>query len=57
MKKIALCLALAVFTLPITTISWAAPVRHEKVVVVHKHRHHVVKHPIRRHHPVVIEKR
>ncbi len=57
MKKIALCLALAFFTLPITTMSQAAPVRHEKVVVVHKHRHHVVKHPIRRHHPVVIERR
>ncbi|WP_213992379.1 hypothetical protein [Sodalis sp. dw_96] len=57
MKKIVMYLALALFTLPVATMSWAAPVRHEKVVVVQKHHHHVKKHVVKRHHPVVIEKR
>ncbi|TCL03336.1 MULTISPECIES: hypothetical protein [Sodalis] len=52
MKKVILCLAIMLATLPVATASFAQNIHNERVVVAHRHHHYVKKHVIRRHHPI-----
>ncbi len=52
MKKVVLCLAIMLATLPVATVSFAQNIHNERVVVVHRHHHYVKRHVVRRHHPI-----